>query len=193
MSHWQVPTTVFLDRDGVLNAKPDDGKYVTGPDGFHWLPGAVLALQRLFQAGCRLIVVTNQRGVGLGRMSQRDLDAVHLRMSLDLADAGVQLDAVYACTHAGEVCDCRKPGIGLFERAVRENPEIEVSGSAVVGDALSDMEAGTRLGCATYLIYSGRNPGQLIRDAVGDGIRIDSAYPSIAALVVEGFGLTVSV
>lgn len=183
------PATVFLDRDGVLNAKPDEGEYVTEPDAFRWLPGAVEALEILSAAGTRLVVVTNQRGVGSGRMTQRDLDAVHERMRADLAAAGVQLDAVYACTHADGGCGCRKPGIELFERAIREIPGIERRSSVVVGDALSDMEAGTRLGCPTYLVSSAATSELLRHEAAERGIRIDATFPSLAALVVDGFGL----
>lgn len=189
MSEAHPPATVFLDRDGVLNVKAAEGDYILAPAAFRWLPGAVEAVQRLASAGTRLVVVTNQRGVALGHMSDADLDAVHARMAADLAHVGVRLEAVYACTHADGQCDCRKPGISLFQRALTDMPGIDLATSAVVGDSLSDMEAGTRLGCATYLIAATEDAAAMERKASRRGIRVDAAYPSLASLVADGFGL----
>ncbi len=150
--------TVFLDRDGVINAKPPEGNYVTRPEQLALLPGAGEALTHLGAAGLRLLVVTNQRGVALGRMSAADLDLVHERLRALLAAHGATLDGIYACPHEHGSCDCRKPATGLFEQARRDHPGIDLRRSAMVGDAEVDMEAARRLGIAGVLVGS-RDPG----------------------------------
>ena len=135
-------TTVFLDRDGVINAKAPEGQYVESWDGFALLPGVVDAVRALRAAALRVVVVTNQRGVALGRMTAADVEAIHERMS-----GLLPLDAVYYCPHEDGECDCRKPRTGMFERAAREVPGVALGrGAAIVGDSESDMEAGRRLG-----------------------------------------------
>jgi D-glycero-D-manno-heptose 1,7-bisphosphate phosphatase len=135
-------TTVFLDRDGVINVKAPEGEYVESWDEFELLPGVLEAIALLRGAGLRLVVVTNQRGVALGRMTATDVEDIHLRMRA----MGVDVDAVYYCPHDQGECDCRKPGTGMLERAAREVDGVSLSSAAIVGDSESDMEAGRRLG-----------------------------------------------
>ena len=136
-------TTVFLDRDGVINVKPPEGEYVESWDDFEWLPGALDAVGRLRAAGLRVVVVTNQRGVALGRMSAASVEDIHARM----IDAGLEVDRVYYCPHHSGECDCRKPRPGMLERAAREVPGVSLGRSAaMVGDSESDMEAGRAVG-----------------------------------------------
>jgi D-glycero-D-manno-heptose 1,7-bisphosphate phosphatase len=143
---------VFLDRDGTLSVKPPDGEYIESPEALELLPGAATAVRMLNRAGIWTGVVTNQRGVALGRMSIEQLGAVHerLRRLLYLKDAFV--DAIYACPHERGSCTCRKPQPGLLLQARREHPAIDFARSAIVGDSLSDMQAGRRLGITTVLI-----------------------------------------
>lgn len=98
-------------------------------------------------------MVTNQRGVALGRMSEDDLTRVHLRLAQLLAEeSGATLDGIFHCPHGLGACDCRKPETGLFRRAVQRWPEIDLSLSAMVGDSDRDVEAGERLGMRTILL-----------------------------------------
>jgi D-glycero-D-manno-heptose 1,7-bisphosphate phosphatase len=143
---------VFLDRDGVLNRKAPEGAYVTNWASFTWLPGAREAIALMVRAGWRLILVTNQRGVALGHMTAEDLDSIHQNMQADLAREGARLDAIYFCPHDKQQCQCRKPDIGLFQQAMRDDPQIAVENSIIVGDSLSDIEAGRRLGMRTVFI-----------------------------------------
>jgi D-glycero-D-manno-heptose 1,7-bisphosphate phosphatase len=138
--------TAFLDRDGTINAKAPEGEYVTSPAGFHYLPGAADAIRLLAGAGWRVVVVTNQRGIALGRMTAGAVDEINRRL-LELPVA-----AVYVCPHEKGTCDCRKPATGLFLQAQRDFPEIEFARSVVIGDAPSDMAAGEALGCRTILV-----------------------------------------
>jgi D-glycero-D-manno-heptose 1,7-bisphosphate phosphatase len=138
--------TAFLDRDGTINEKAPEGEYVTSPSQFRYLPGAEDAIRLLADAGWRVVVVTNQRGVALGRMTAEAVDEIHRRL-LELP-----VTAVYVCPHDEGVCDCRKPGTGLLLQAKRDFPEIDFSYSVVIGHAPSDVAAGEALGCRTVLV-----------------------------------------
>ena len=143
--------TVFLDRDGVINRRLE-GSYVRSWSEFEFLPGVTEALRRLAQAGYRLVVVTNQRGVARGQMSDADLSLIHDRMLEEARLAGGPIAAVYYCPHEMGECRCRKPDTGLFLEARRDFPDIDFPTSTVIGDSPSDMEAGLRLGCRTVFI-----------------------------------------
>jgi D-glycero-D-manno-heptose 1,7-bisphosphate phosphatase len=144
--------TVFLDRDGTINESPPEGEYVTSPAGLRLLPGAAEAIRRLNEFPAKAVVVTNQRGIALGKMSEEDLAAVHERLESDLASAGAHLDGILHCPHHEGSCECRKPGTAMFERAAREIAGVRLAGSAMVGDTARDVEAGRRLGLATVRI-----------------------------------------
>ena len=139
-------TTVFVDRDGVINEKPEAGKYVTRWRDFRFLPGSIEAIRLLNEAEVRVIVITNQRGIALGVMSVEQLQGVHHRMSEELQALGAHLDAIYCCPHAEDSCDCRKPRAGLFLQAKSEFPDIVFREAFVIGDSDRDMKAGRRLG-----------------------------------------------
>jgi D-glycero-D-manno-heptose 1,7-bisphosphate phosphatase len=142
---------VFLDRDGVINRRLP-GDYVRTFDQFRFLPGARAGMRLLREAGYLLVVVTNQRGIGRGLMSERDLAEVHRRMQLALARAGAAVDAVYHCPHdIAEGCGCRKPLPGMFAAALERFP-VAVARSWVVGDSLSDLEAGRAVGLRGILV-----------------------------------------
>lgn len=143
---------VFLDRDGTLNVKPPAGEYIERPEVLELLPGAAEAVKMLNRAGLWTGVVTNQRGVALGRMSNEDLDAVHERLSELLHLEGASVDAIYACPHGLDECICRKPHPGLLLKAQREHPALDFARAAIVGDSSSDIQAGRRLGLTTVLI-----------------------------------------
>jgi D-glycero-D-manno-heptose 1,7-bisphosphate phosphatase len=130
---------------------------VTSPAEFRYLPGAEDAIRLLAGAGWRVVVVTNQRGIALGRMTAGAVHEIN-RTLLELPVA-----AVYVCPHEKGTCDCRKPGTGLFLQAQRDFPEIEFVRSVVIGDAPSDIAAGEALGCRTILV--GEPPLPSLRDA----------------------------
>jgi len=143
---------VFLDRDGTLNVKPPDGEYVERPEALELLPGAADAVRMLNQAGLWTSLVTNQRGVALGRMSRRDLDDVHERLKRLLSLKRAAVDAIYVCPHGMDECACRKPRPGLLLQAQREHPALDFARAAIVGDSASDVQAGRCLGLTTILI-----------------------------------------
>jgi D-glycero-D-manno-heptose 1,7-bisphosphate phosphatase len=147
-----TPVTIFLDRDGVVNEKMPEGRYVARWDEFHLLPGVPEAIARLNRAGLRVIVVSNQRGVALGLYSADDVKALHVRLQDELLTRGAHVDAFYFCPHDKGVCDCRKPLPGMFEEARRAFPEIEAATSVMIGDSATDIEFGKRLGMRTVFI-----------------------------------------
>ena len=155
MSHAFFPErirTVFLDRDGVLNRKAPEGEYVSHWDVFHPLPGIEQAVHLLNEAKLPVYVVSNQRGVALGLYTCVDVDRLHARLSEELRQHGAHVDGFFYCPHDKGVCNCRKPRPGLFEQARALHPEIDFATSVMVGDSLSDMEAGARLGMQTIFI-----------------------------------------
>ncbi len=144
------PGVAFLDRDGTLNKKAPEGDYIKRPEEVAVLPGTAEAVRRLNEAGVGVIVVTNQRGIALGRMSESDLEEVHAEVSAQLwAANGARIDAFFHCPHDIGECDCRKPGTGMFRQAVKRFPWIEVSQSVMIGDGDRDVEAGMAMGMRT--------------------------------------------
>jgi D-glycero-D-manno-heptose 1,7-bisphosphate phosphatase len=143
---------IFLDRDGVLNRKLPEGAFVRDWDQFQWLPGAVEAVARMTRAGWIVMVVSNQRGIALGRFTVTQLELIHANMRADLGLHGARLGGIYYCPHDRGECQCRKPGTGLFAQAQKEFPQVAAENSVVIGDSLSDIQAGKRLDMKTIFI-----------------------------------------
>jgi D-glycero-D-manno-heptose 1,7-bisphosphate phosphatase len=136
----------------VINQKLPEGEYVSSWERFTLLPGVAEAIARLNQAGLRVIVVTNQRGVALGKYTAETVDSIHGGLRQVLSEAGAHVDAFYFCPHDKKQCDCRKPLPGMFHQAQRDFPGVEAESSVVIGDSLSDIEFGTGLGLRTIFI-----------------------------------------
>ena len=136
---------VFLDRDGVINRKAPEGKYVAHWNELHILPGVETAIATLNRSGRRVIVVSNQRGIALGYYTGDDVEALHSRLQEHLALHGAHIDAFYYCPHDEGECDCRKPGTGMFLQAFRDFPEASAANSVAIGDSISDIEAARTL------------------------------------------------
>ena len=173
--------TIFLDRDGVLNQKMPEGSWVTSWTEFQTLPGVPEAIGRLNRAGMRVIVVSNQRGIALGLFSSADVEAIHASFRNLLKEHGAHVDAFYFCPHDKGQCNCRKPLIGMFDQAQRDFADISASTSAMIGDSLSDVEFGRRLGMLTVFIQ-----GDSTRQKPGAQTAAEWAdlrFPSLAAAV----------
>lgn len=164
--------TVFLDRDGVINEKAPDGYYVASWERFRWLPGVLDALRLLAREDTRLVVLTNQRGIARGQMTEDDLFDIHARMQAAVEEAGGRIDAIYHCPHDVGVCDCRKPGIGLFTRAAVELPGIRFAESVTIGDSLSDVEPAVRVGSTAYLVGPDARMAELLEEAEERGLPV---------------------
>lgn len=177
--------TVFLDRDGVVNEKMPEGSYVSNWADFHLLPSVPEAIASLNRAGMRVIVVSNQRGIALGKYSGADVAATHAELQRVLQARGAHVDAFYCCPHDKQQCNCRKPLPGMFEQAQREFPAISAAASAMIGDSLSDIEFGRRLGMLTVFI-DGRadrqKRGAHLAAELAD-CRFPSLYEAVEALL----------
>jgi D-glycero-D-manno-heptose 1,7-bisphosphate phosphatase len=173
--------TIFLDRDGVLNQKMPEGKWVTTPTEFHVLPGVPEAIARLNDAGLRVIVVSNQRGIALGLYSADNVETIQFGFQALLQNFGARIDAFYICPHDRLECNCRKPLPGMFLQAQSEFPEITAAKSAMIGDALSDIEFGRRLGMLTVFIEGDLNSQ---KPGAADAVKLsDLQFPSLSEAV----------
>jgi D-glycero-D-manno-heptose 1,7-bisphosphate phosphatase len=151
---------VFLDRDGTIIR---DLEYLSDPDRIELLPGADEALRKLHEAGFLLVVITNQSGVARGFFDEATCWAINEKFVEILANMNVPVEEVYYCPHLpGAVvpeydvrCDCRKPGTGLFTKAIEEH-DIDISRSWAVGDSLRDLQPAGELGASTILVLTGK-------------------------------------
>ena len=151
---------VFLDRDGVINRKPPEGQYVTRWDEMQLLPGVPEAIFLLTGAGYSVFVVSNQRGVAKGVLTQDELESIHQRMCQELEEAGAVITKVYYCPHEEQPpCGCRKPSPGMLLTAAQSH-DLDLASSWMIGDSDIDIEAGRNAGCKTVRIVQ--------RDAVGN-------------------------
>lgn len=172
-----IPSTVFLDRDGVINRRRI-ADWVRSPEQLELLPGALEAIARLSRAGWRTVVVTNQSAVGRGLMTSEDVDRVNAHLVACVERAGGRLLGILVCPHAPtDGCACRKPGVALFERAVT-TWGIELSDAVMIGDAASDIEAARRAGVGIALLIP--DPVEGYPD---DAPRPDGQFPSLADAV----------
>lgn len=143
---------LFLDRDGVINVRTP-GDYVKSPDEFVFCDGAVEAIVTLSAHFQRIVVVTNQAGIGKGLMTEDDLAVIHNSMLETVRAAGGRIDAVFYCPdRPSEAGPCRKPDTGMAMQAREMFPEIDFSNSWMVGDSMADIEFGKRLGMKTALV-----------------------------------------
>ena len=145
---------IILDRDGVINQ--DSDAFIKTPD--EWLPiaGSLEAIARLNQAGYKVVVATNQSGVGRGLFSMAALNAIHQKMHAAAQLAGADIDAVFFCPHAADDnCDCRKPKPGLFHE-IAQRLDVSLKGVPTVGDSLRDLQAGYVAGCQPMLVLTGK-------------------------------------
>jgi heptosyltransferase-2 len=141
--------TVFLDRDGTLNYDPG---YLKIAADLKLLAGVGPALARLKKVGAKLVVVTNQSGVGRGILTLKDLEAIHARLQGLLEQEDVALDAIYFCPHhPDDGCRCRKPNVGMVERAVSEL-QLDFRRFYLIGDHARDIQLAHRVGAKSVLL-----------------------------------------
>jgi heptosyltransferase II len=172
--------TVFLDRDGTLNYDPG---YLKIAADLKLLPGVASALARLKQAGARLVVVTNQSGVGRGMITLKDLEAIHARLQGLLEQEQAALDAIYFCPHhPNDGCHCRKPNAGMVERAVSEL-QLDLRRSYMIGDHARDVQLAQRVGAKAILITSGSVDQQALDRLQAEQVMPDTVAKSMAEAV----------
>jgi D-glycero-D-manno-heptose 1,7-bisphosphate phosphatase len=167
--------SLFLDRDGVINKRiPDD--YVMTPEQFNFIPGVLEAFPIFGAHFGRIVVVSNQQGIGKGLMTEAMLQNIHKNMLEAISKAGGRIDKVYFCPHLRESGSfMRKPNIGMGLLARKDFPDIHFTRSVMTGDSISDMRFGKRLGMRTIFIS---NDLKQIRSYPG---LIDQAFPDLCS------------
>lgn len=169
--------TLFLDRDGVINLHyPND--YVKKWDEFYFLEGVLDAMKELSTVFKRVIIVTNQQGVGKGLMTKEDLTFIHDEMLKEVRKYGGRIHAIYAATDlvADDVKQMRKPGGGMAKQAKKDFPEIDFSKAIMVGDSLTDMQFGKNAGMVTVFIGDTHKLTPEVKELV------DANYESLSEL-----------
>lgn len=162
--------TLFLDRDGVINRRIYGG-YVTDPEGFEFLPGVLASLKVFAKKFGRIIVVTNQQGIGKGLMTETQLHTLHHHMIQKVEQAGGRIDHVYYCGDLASLPNNgRKPSIHMANLAKADFPEIDFAKSVMVGDSLSDMEFGKNAGMFTLFVVYKHLPAKQSFDGVISGL-----------------------
>jgi D-sedoheptulose 7-phosphate isomerase len=178
----------FLDRDGIINERAAPHEYIESWEQFRLLDGAVPLMRGLAERGYLLMVVTNQQGIGKGRMTAADLRLIHGRMADALADQQVGLAGIFHCPHLEQQgCFCRKPGPGLIYRALNESPFlIDLQQSLMIGDSESDMLAGKAAGLRTLVRVGpadsgGRGAASHVVSTVAEALTVVAPAVAIAS------------
>jgi len=145
---------IVLDRDGVINH--DSDQFIKTPDEWRPVPGSLEAIARLNHAGFRVVVATNQSGVGRGLLDIATLNAIHEKMHRALAQVGGRLDAIFFCPHtADSQCGCRKPKPGMLEE-IGHRFNVEMTGVPCIGDGERDLVAAETVGAQPMLVLTGK-------------------------------------
>lgn len=172
-SNWAL----FLDRDGVINERLP-GAYVRDPKEFQFTEGATEAIRLLRKIFSPVVVVTNQQGIGKNLMTEDELELVHQFMRESIQSAEGMIDAIYFCPDlANDPNSCRKPAPDMAFQAQRDFPGIQFGQSVMVGDSVSDMEFGSRLGMYTVFITSKQGEEQLLESS---DCTINARFSSLA-------------
>lgn len=153
---------VFLDRDGTINVEKN---YLYRVEDFVFLPKAINALRLLQEANFKLIIVTNQSGIGRGFYTEEDFRILNKWMLEELSKQGICIDAVYYCPHLPDarieayrkICNCRKPALGLYKQAIKDF-DIDMTHSYSIGDKIRDCSICENMMCKGYLIGTNEKP-----------------------------------
>jgi D-glycero-D-manno-heptose 1,7-bisphosphate phosphatase len=173
---------IILDRDGVINF--DSDQFIKSPEEWKPIPGSLEAIARLNQAGYRVVVSTNQSGVGRGLFDMPTLNAIHDKMHKACALVGARIDAVFFCPHTAEShCQCRKPKPGMLEEiAARYN--VSLSGVPAVGDSLRDLQSAATMGALPYLVLTGKGAKTQAEGGLPEGTQVFANLAAVAAKLV---------
>ncbi len=178
--------TLFLDRDGVINEEIQ-GTYVTHWEEFIFYKGTLKSLKKLANLFGKIIIVTNQRGVGRGIMNADDLKNIHTNMKLVISEQGGRIDKIYACTALENDDSNRKPNTGMALQAKEDFASIDFKKSVMVGNNLSDMLFGKRSGMHTVFVSTTQAPLEMPHEMVDE--QFDSLESWSNTLSMEAISL----
>ena len=169
---------IVLDRDGVINY--DSEQFIKSPDEWRPIPGSLEAIARLNHAGFRVVVATNQSGIGRRLFDMATLNAIHEKMHKALAQVGGRIDAVFFCPHTADAnCDCRKPKPGMLAE-IGQRFGVELTGVPCIGDSLRDLQAAEAGGAQPMLVLTGKGE-KTLRD--GNFPKNTVIFPDLAFAV----------
>jgi D-glycero-D-manno-heptose 1,7-bisphosphate phosphatase len=161
----------FIDRDGVINR--DSPAYIKNRAEFEFLPGSLQALKNLHTAGFIVIVITNQSAIGRSMLTLEELDAIHADMIKTVRRHGGHIHDIFFCPHhPDDACTCRKPQPGLIHQAVRKHA-IDLSGAAMVGDSVKDIQCARNAGCRWAVLVQTGNGFRAEKELRRRGIAVD--------------------
>ena len=171
---------IILDRDGVINF--DSAQFIKSPDEWKPIPGSLAAIARLNHAGYRVVVATNQSGVGRGLFEMDTLNAIHEKMLKALAQVGGRIDAIFFCPHtSADNCACRKPKPGMLHE-ISKRFNTNLTGIPAIGDALRDLQAAVAVGAKPMLVLTGKGKKTAIDPELPAGTLI---FPDLATAVAH--------
>jgi D-glycero-D-manno-heptose 1,7-bisphosphate phosphatase len=173
---------VILDRDGVINY--DSDQFIKTPDEWKPIPGSLEAIARLTHSGFRVVVCSNQSGVGRGLLDMATLNAINDKMYKALSPLGGRVDALFYCPHPAEAnCACRKPRPGMFED-IAKRFNVQLSGVPSVGDSLRDMQASAAAGCQPMLVLTGKGKKTQAAGGLPEGTQVfDDLAAAVRAII----------
>lgn len=150
---------VILDRDGVINF--DSDQFIKSPDEFKIIPGTLESIAKLNQHGIKVVIATNQSGIGRSLFDMDTLNLIHKKLHTSLAEVGGRIEAIFFCPHVdSDNCECRKPKNGMFLE-IAETFNISLHGIFAVGDSLRDLQAAFSVGCQPILVLTGKGKNTL--------------------------------
>jgi len=169
---------IILDRDGVINY--DREQFIKSPDEWRPIPGSLEAIARLNHAGFRVVVATNQSGLGRRLLDTATLISIHEKLHKALAQVGGRIDAVFFCPHTADAnCDCRKPKPGML-LDIGQRFGVELTGVPCIGDSLRDLQAAESCGAQPILVLTGKGE-KTLRD--GEFPKNTVIFPDLAFAV----------
>ena len=174
---------IILDRDGVINY--DSDQFIKSPEEWKPIPGSLEAIARLNQADYRVVVATNQSGIGRGLFDMSMLNTIHNKMHKACALVGARIDAVFFCPHSNEHdCDCRKPKSGMLEEIAARYNLGSLGKVPVVGDSLRDLQPAVALGAQPYLVLTGKGMKTQAAGGLPEGTQVFPDLAAVAATLV---------
>ncbi len=174
---------VILDRDGVINQ--DSDRFIKSPDEWHPIPGSLEGIAKMTQAGFRVVVATNQSGIGRGLFDMATLNTIHEKMHRAVNQAGGRIDAIFYCPHAADsTCECRKPKPGMLKE-IASRFHTTLAGVPAVGDSLRDLEAAASVGARPILVTTGKGKTTKEQCTLPAGTLVASDLAAVAAALTQ--------
>ena len=176
---------VILDRDGVINY--DSDHFIKSAAEWKPIPGSLEAIARLNQTGFKVVVATNQSGIGRGLFDMDTLNAMHEKMHRAAQNVGARIDAIFYCPHSADSnCTCRKPKPGMFQR-ISSCFNIDLKGVFAIGDSLRDLQAATAAGATPVLVLTGKGKETQAKETLPDNTLV---FDSLADAVEHILSVT---